>query len=182
MKKWIPAIVACTALILVVTGFGCKRDVVQSPTPEQVMREFDQAAVVEGREYAHITEEEKKSVTITIPSSWKDAAPVWRPESDSKSHIRIAYFTSQAAENAWTKQQEEDVHQVLKAERFADRFVLIVYHSGLKATLVKVFVPSENGLAGYAFGECRIADRDREKKDVWNACKTAVLSVHEKNQ
>lgn len=166
-------------IAIVLGGAGCanQKKNVQAPVLDQVMGEYDQAVIVSGKEYSYTPAEGKKTVSVVIPSDWVGMGPIWRPKESSMSNIRVAMFAKEMALEAWNSQQEEDVHQVLKFVKQSDRYLLIVYHSGLKAVLVKMFVPDPNNISGYTFGECRISDDQKSDQFIWNACKTALESI-----
>lgn len=166
--------------IMLIMGAGCgaKRQGVVAPTKEQVMAQYQQASVEQGKEVSYLPEDRGGRVVLTIPSDWTGGASTWRPSEDSKDFIRVQYFVRGTAETEWTKQQSEDVHQVLQATKNENRYLLIVHHLGLKATLAKMFVQDPERAAGYAFAECRIMDEQKDDTSLWNACRTALESIH----
>jgi hypothetical protein len=167
--------------ILLVMGAGCsskKKTAIIPPTKEQVMSQYQQATVEQGKDASYVSVGNGRKVIVTIPSSWVGEGPAWRPSGDSKNSIRVQVFTKDTAEGQWSVQQGEDVHQVLQATKEKDRFLLIVHHFGLKATLVKMFVPDPGNASGYVFAECRIMDEQKDDTSLWNACKTALESIH----
>lgn len=164
-----------------IVGAGCSKQPskqVQAPTPEQAMKEYDQATAIQGTEASYGPTDGNGRVSVTVPSDWEANGSIWRPKGSTQEHIRVSSFPKESAEEEWNKQQAEDVHQVLKASKLQDRFVLIVHHAVLKATIIKVFVPKADQAAGYTFGECRISDEHKDDRNLWNACKTAIESIH----
>lgn len=158
-------------------GCGQKKQPVAAPTKEQVMAQYQQAVVEQGKEVSYLSADTNRKLTITIPSNWTGEGPVWRPEEASKNSIRVQYFPKDSAEEQWKKQQGEDVHQVLQATDEKDRYLLIVHQLVLKATLVKLFIPDSGNANGYVFAECRIMDEQKDDSSLWNACKTGLESI-----
>lgn len=164
---------------LLMIGAGCQKKTVTPITEEMVVGQYQGAQVVSGREASvDVPDSIAKRVALTVPTDWVGEGMTWRPKTDSKSFIRVSVFDNGAAESQWSSQKSLDAHEVMGFEKTDSGYLLIVHHLGLKAILVKMFVPNKGESTGYLFGECRIMDEQKDDSSIWNACKTALESIH----
>lgn len=173
-------ILCCIAGCLLLVGAGCQKKAKVQLTQEMVVRQYQEAQVISGRETSVEIPNSivAKNVALTVPADWSGEGLMWRPKESSKSFIRLSVFDDGYAEGQWSLQKSQDVHQVMGFEKTDKGYLLIVHHLGLKAILVKMFIPNKEGANGYLFGECRIMDEQENDSSLWNACKTALESIH----
>lgn len=150
---------------------------VPAEAPEHADHEFEQASVLDKGFVQGMYERNGNRMLFRVPQGWVKHGSVWRPSAEDRiNHIRAAHFDS-GPETEWKKQQELDVHDVVLAEQREDGYLLLVNHPGLKATILKIFIPDpQDDARSHYFAECRIGyDADRE--DLWDVCATFVDSL-----
>lgn len=195
MKKLLTVLLLCSAITLIGAGCSKKADVTASEAdaaspsltdiprsalhaPDDVRGEFERASAISTTKRGVYVNSDGKNMTLQVPAGWGGDGPVWRPSDDDKiNHIRASYFPNDGAKIAWEDQQGLEVHDVVSAEDLGGRYLLIVNHPTLKATILKYFIddPAFSGQSHY-FLECRIG-YDADRAAFWDACKTALDSV-----
>lgn len=175
-------------LVPVTMAGGCRSTPKASPSPEFLPRadvktpsdawsEYQSARPARGATRTFTDAATRRRITVSVPSAWNGEAPVWRPGESKLDHVRVSYFTGTGPETEWSTQQQLDVHSVVRAEKIGNGYLLLVNHSGLKASILKLFIiDPERQSDAYFFLECRVA-YDGERNAVWDACKGAVESA-----
>lgn len=145
--------------------------------PRDAWSEYQSARPASGTVRTFTDAGERRKISVSIPSGWNGEGSVWRHGESKLDHVRVNYFTGTGPETEWSKQQQLDVHETVRAEQIANGYLLLVNHPGLKASILKLFIiDSERQGSAYFFLECRVA-YDGERSAMWEACKSAVESA-----
>jgi hypothetical protein len=197
MKRTVPSLaIVMTFAALSIIGAGCAKKAstpsapasssIVSPTisdrstvqtPKDSWQEYASAAPRTEKMHDVTFDRSEGKVTISVPEDWKGEGVVWRPDDGKLNHVRIAHFTDDGPQSAWEGQKALGVHEVVHAEQAGDRYLLMVNHPGLQASILKVFIPDPKlpGTAYYFF-ECRAA-YGADRAAIWSACKGAYESL-----
>ncbi|GMU25745.1 hypothetical protein KJZ71_05540 [Patescibacteria group bacterium] len=174
---------------LTILGVGCRQESKSAileeggrqniKAPSSAWKEYGRANSIEHAIVrVYLDTEAGKQMSLRIPDAWTGSGPVWRPsKDDSINHIRVQYFANTGPEGEFRRQKDSDIHDVVYADAGDTRYLLLVNHPVLKASILKMFVPDpENPGKAFYFAECRVGF-DADRSFMWNACKTAIDSL-----
>lgn len=174
---------------LTIFGVGCRQESKSAileeggrqniKAPSSAWKEYGRANTIERASVrVYLDTEDGKQISLRIPDAWTGSGPVWRPsEDDSINHIRVQYFANTGPAGEFLRQKNSDVHDVVYADAGDARYLLLVNHSVLKASILKMLVPDpENPGKAFYFAECRVGF-DANRSFMWDACKTAIDSL-----